>query len=436
MLLEFKTKNYKSFVDEMVFSMKPAPKKGLDYSIQEERYANSTVKGLCSAVIYGPNASGKTNIIGAMDTMRSIVLHGNIKNVDPPVSPNPASNNLELIPNRDDGMGPTCFSIEFVEQGVLIKYSFELDLGGFLNADYARTILKEELSVDGKKVFDRGETISIKIPSVIKPFINKQSSRLAAVELSIMENSLNPGELFLCNGFKTVISQKLVSLITEWFENKFMVIYRADAMQLIKKFSSPKGNTVYVEQTVNDAAKVFGVNSNSLGFRKSAEGDDAVLCSVFEDKNVTIPAEAFESYGTVRFVNEFPLVLNAMKNGGTLVIDEFDASIHPMALMNIINIFHNDEINRNHAQLIFNTHNPIFLRADLFRRDEIKFVERDEKKHSIHYALSDFKTTEGVRNGEDYMTNYFVSKYGAINDIDFSDIVEKAIEKNEVENDG
>lgn len=59
-------------------------------------------------------------------------------------------------------------------------------------------------------------------------------------------------------------------------------------------------------------------------------------------------------------MNEFPLIIRALLNGATLVMDEFDASIHPMALMNIISIFHNDEINKKHAQLIFNTHNPIF----------------------------------------------------------------------------
>ena len=72
----------------------------------------------------------------------------------------------------------------------------------------------------------------------------------------------------------------------------------------------------------------------------------------------------------------------------TLVVDEFDASIHPMALMNIINIFHNDEINTKHAQLIFNTHNPIFLNPNLYRRDEINFIERDDDSHcSTHYTL-------------------------------------------------
>ena len=94
-----------------------------------------------------------------------------------------------------------------------------------------------------------------------------------------------------------------------------------------------------------------------------------------KEKGTAIPAELFESYGTIRFVNMFPLIVSVLLNGGILIVDEFDASIHPMALMNIINIFHNDEINKKHAQLVFNTHNPIFLNSNLFRRDEIKFVE-------------------------------------------------------------
>ena len=162
-----------------------------------------------------------------------------------------------------------------------------------------------------------------------------------------------------------------------------------------------------------------------------------MLISIIDDEDVqaVLPAEMYESYGTVRFVNEFPLIINTLLNGGTLVMDEFDASIHPMALMNIINIFHNDDINIHHAQLIFNTHNPIFLNANLFRRDEIKFVERDENTHiSEHYSLSDFKTfgERGVRKGEDYMKNYFVNQYGAIKDIDFSPILESILQEGAV----
>ena len=435
MLLEFKIENYKSFAREMVFSMTAAPKqKGLDYSIQSEKVGSNTYKGLCSAVIYGPNASGKTNIIGAMDTMKAIMLRGNIRNSDAPFSPNPASSTLELIPSCDTDNNETSFSIKFIEEGLLIDYSFTARIGGFLETGFKREIVKEQLFVNEKQVFTRNEKLTVELPSIIKKYLNEGIKSASQTALQIAESSLNREELFLNNGFKTVFAQKLVTLIMEWIDDKFMVVYRSDAMQVMRKFANPKANTVYVEKTLTEASKVFGVNSNALGYKAAAEGDDdVVLCSIFDDKKVAIPAEMFESYGTIRFVNEFPLVIKALLNGGTLVMDEFDASIHPMALMNIINIFHNDEINKNHAQLIFNTHNPIFLNSDLFRRDEIKFVERDdETNHSLHYSLSDFKTADGTRKGEDYMKNYFISKYGAIKDVDFSGILDDIVKGSEV----
>lgn len=425
MLVEFRMKNYKSFRDEMTFSMTPAPKqKGLDYSILHEKFGTKEQKGLCSAVIYGPNASGKTNIIGAMETLRAIILRGNIKNTDASVTPNVATSALELIPNCNCGSSPVKLGITFLEKGFLISYDLEMDLGDFLDADYPRKILRETLIVNNKQIFNRDQMLEVTLPSIIKPLSNQSIKRVSQKTKEIALSSLVDTDLFLTNGFRTIFAQGLVSLITNWFSEKFIVIYRSDEVKVMQKFSNPKENTVYVEKTLNEAAKEFGITSNALGYRTNSDDDDTVLCSIFKNKNLVIPAEAFESYGTIRFINEFPLVINALMNGGTLVMDEFDASIHPMALMNIILIFHNDEINKKHAQLIFNTHNPIFLDASLFRRDEIKFVERNEKNQSIHYALSDFKTANGVRKGEDYMNNYFVNRYGAIKDIDFSPIFE------------
>ena len=113
MLLEFKTKNYKSFVEEACFSMMAAPKqKGLDYSLMKTKIKGKEIKGLSSSVIYGPNAAGKTNIIGAMDVLRSIVLRGNIRNSEEKSSPNPAASALELIPNNNESEAkPVCFEI-------------------------------------------------------------------------------------------------------------------------------------------------------------------------------------------------------------------------------------------------------------------------------------------------------------------------------------
>ena len=433
MLLEFKAENYKSFKDELVFSMIPAPKQtGLDFSILNEKIGSKSYKGICSAVIYGPNASGKTNIIGAMEVFKAIILRGNIRNADGPLTPNAAVNTLELIPNiANKGSIPVDFSIKFIENNLLFTYQLSINIGSFLETDYKRKIESETLSINEELVFSRTNSLEFGDLKVINNYLVNEFESNKIGALTLAKSNLNDDELFLVNGFKSMFSSKLVTIIGNWLENKLMVIYRGDALHLTKKFSDPKKQTVYIDKTINDAARIFGLDSNAIGYLVFDDESDPKLCSIFNAdslSNKAIPADIFESHGTIRFINVFPLVLKALFTGGTLVVDEFDASIHPMALMSIINLFHNDDINLRNAQLIFNTHNPIFLNSNLFRRDEIKFVERDDVTHySAHYSLSDFGTSGkmGVRKHEDYMKNYFVNQYGAIKDIDFTSIFEE-----------
>lgn len=439
MLLEFKVENFKSFVEEANFSMIAAPKqKGLDYSLLIPPKMIKNVKGICSSVIYGPNAAGKTNIIGAMDVFQSIVTRGNIRNSSSDITPNRAASSLELIPNHElQEAKPVKFYIDFIENGTRIQYSLSLDLGTFLDDEYPRKILEESLFLNEKQVFLRNDSLQLN-DSFKSPLYSWPSSSEITNLTKVALKSLNPQELFLTNGFKLIFSQDIANLAVNWFMQKFMVIYRADSMQLLRRFSDPQKNTIYIEKTANEAAKLFGISSNAIGYIVDSEDSKAKLCSIFSGiknhKSKAVLAEIFESFGTFRFVNIFPLVIQALFTGGTLIVDEFDAAIHPMAVMNIINIFHNSDINRKQAQLVFNTHNPIFLNSNLFRRDEIKFVERDETSHeSVLYSLSDFGTAgeNGVRKHEDYMKNYFVSRYGALRDIDFSPIFEDIITESE-----
>lgn len=433
MLLEFYAGNYRSFKDGFSFSMMPAPKqKGLDYSILNEEIEGKSYKALSSAVIYGANASGKTNIIGAMDTFKNIVLRGNIKNSDSNNSPNIASNLLEIIPNSGlDEIKNTEFGIKFIEKGVLIEYTVEMNLGKFLDRNFNRMIIAEELKVNNISVFAR-ENNNLKL----RNFDKISDIFLFSVEnidknlIKYVEINMGEDELFLVNGFKNMFSSKLASFVTDWIKEKFVVIYRADSMELKRVVNNPKEDTVYIEEKLNEIAKKFGVNSSALGYIADKETNNQVLCSIFKEKNIAIPAEYFESYGTIRFVNIFPIVVQTLMDGATLVVDEFDASIHPKAVASIINAFHDDNINKNKAQLIFNTHNPIFLTPNLFRRDEIKFVERDEEGVSEHYSLSDFKTygRNGVRKNEDFLSNYMENRYGAINDVDFYGILKELME--------
>ena len=440
LLLQFKTENFKSFLDEMNFSMTPAPKqKDLEYSILEHKIGNKTYKGLCSAIIYGPNASGKTNIISAMDVFKEIVLKGNIRNSDELRSPNISEGKLELIPNNlNKCPKPTKFYIRFVEGDLLVEYELNIDLGLFLDRNYQRKIKFESLRINDKTIYERTDKIEFfNLKSIEKYLINEFRENEESAK-SIARNNLNETELFLTNGFKMMFSSKLVSFILEWFEEKFIVIYRADATEIKSKLDNTEGGKIFINRTTNDAAKLFGINSNALGYVVPEDGGEPQLCSIFKDNGVAIPAKHFESYGTVRFINMFPLILKSLVEGSVLVLDEFDANIHPMALMNIINLFHDDDINKKNAQLIFNTHNPIFLNANIVRRDEIKFVERDDETHlSTHYSLSDFKTSgsNGVRKADDYLKHYFLGRYGAVKDIDFYDLFETLIKNNSSEDD-
>lgn len=440
MLLQFKAENFKSFLDEMDFSMTPAPKqKDLEYSILEHKIGNKTYKGLCSAIIYGPNASGKTNIISAMDVFKEIVLKGNIRNSDELRSPNISEGKLELIPNNLNRYPkPTKFYIRFVEGELLVEYELKIDLGLFLDRNYQRKIEFESLRINDKTIYERTDRIEFFNLKSIEKYLITEFSENEDSAKAIARNNLNETELFLTNGFKMMFSSKIVSFILEWFEEKFIVIYRADAAEIKSKLDNTEGGKIFINRTTNDAAKLFGINSNALGYVVPEDGREPQLCSIFKDNGVAIPAKHFESYGTVRFINIFPLILKALVEGSVLVMDEFDANIHPMALMNIINIFHDDDINKKNAQLIFNTHNPIFLNANIVRRDEIKFVERDDETHlSNHYSLSDFKTSgsNGVRKADDYLKNYFLGRYGAVKDIDFYDLFETLIKNNLSEDD-
>lgn len=436
MLLEFAVSNYKCFTDEVIFKMTPAPKiQDLKYSVLEAKH-DENIRALSSAVVYGPNASGKTNLFGAMEVLKTIVKRGHIRNEERNNLPNFAAFDLELIPNYKDNKGsPVNFRIKFLCDNLLIEYSLSIFLGKFMEREADRKIISEKLLINDKMIFDRNDVLSIGNIDSINNFITNYSDRKAFDTFA--KSNLNKEDLYLSTNFKSVFSNILASKILNWFENNFIIVYRADLLRTFPKLDNPiTKDEAAVDEELNTAIKEFGFTGDFLAYKNNENTNETRKLTVIKgiDKTLALRPDVFESYGTVRFLNIFPLLKEALLKGQTLVIDEFDASIHPMALMSIINIFHNDEINKNNAQLIFNTHNPIFLNRNLFRRDEIKFVEQDEDTEIYnHYSLSDFGTSGegGVRNTENYMNNYFISKYGAIKDIDFSPIFKKIMDNKE-----
>ena len=118
-----------------------------------------------------------------------------------------------------------------------------------------------------------------------------------------------------------------------------------------------------------------------------------------------------ESSGTQILFSFAPILKDVFENGKILVIDEIERSLHPNLVEMIIKFFHNPQINKGNAQLIFNTHDTNLLSLDIFRRDQIWFAEKDPQKGAtVLYPLDDFS----VRKNENIQKGYLNGRYGAI----------------------
>ena len=434
MLLNFRIKNFKSFKEDAILSLEPEKIQDISYSVLNKKVNDKDVKGLCSAVIYGPNAAGKTSIINAMSCFKQIILRGNIDNVEDNRFEDYVSEAMELIPFiYDDTPNPVEFEIEFVTNNNKYDYELIVDLGKFNDDNYDRKIIEENLYVNDYHIFTRTENdIEVKnLTKINNLLLDQFTSSLAKKNIEVAKANLSKTTLFLMTDFDSYISKKICSDIKTWLIDKFIVVNKSN-LHSMKPVFTDKDSFAFIEKNINEIAKEAGIIGSDFAYVK--QNNKTHLVSVIEKHgNVLtgIDARRIESVGTLRLVGIIPYIFSVLASGGTLVMDELDASLHPMIVMNLISAFHNDEINKKKAQLIFNTHNPIYLNSQCFRRDEIKFVEKDKTtKSSILYSLSDFKTNgdKPVRNTTDYMRNYFINRYGAIENIDFSDILQKVVE--------
>ena len=134
-----------------------------------------------------------------------------------------------------------------------------------------------------------------------------------------------------------------------------------------------------------------------------------------------------ESAGTLKMFALYPELQEVLEKGSVFFIDELNARLHPLLVRNFLLIFFNPEINVNHAQIIFTTHDTWQLSNQLLRRDEIWFVEKNEKGISTLYSLADFVDEDGtrIRKDESYEKNYLIGKYGAIPTLKSIDILKE-----------
>lgn len=443
MLLGFAVRNYKSFRNETVFSFEAASRqRDMKYTLLREKIGSKTYTSNSAKIVYGPNAGGKTNMISAFDAFRSIVLRNNIRNSEehPANSQRIASSRLELMPNmHEDPAVPTSFEISFVENGMHLEYRLDVDVGGFLNPEYPRRVTREVLAVNDCILFDRvGNNIEWKDIAELPKSIHSMllAPHQYSVATDIAGNSARADELLLGNGFRAAVSMDLADIVIDWFRSKLIVLYAARDIELpvssLLRYKQPASDqNIFLEnKTVLALAKKLGLSARHLGFPVRDGEIIPELCSMINipgenEKHLVLPARAFESLGTVRMADLLHIVLSAIGRGAVLLVDELDASMHPVVTGSILNLFHDNAVNVNRAQLVFSTHNPVYLDRSMCRRDELWFIEREnDESGSKQWSLADFGTKgrDGVRNNSDYMRNYLKGTYGAIAELDFGDL--------------
>ena len=211
-------------------------------------------------------------------------------------------------------------------------------------------------------------------------------------------------------------------LVRDWFLNNEFSDFGHSFMNLFPSHALPEGFADH-EEVREKVIKYFSSFDETIkGFEvtklPSQEDPKEEKCridslhkKIGSDEMAKIPL-SHESAGTLKMFALYPELQSVMKNGGVYFVDELNARLHPLLVRNFILTFLNPEININHAQLIFTTHDTWLLSNQLLRRDEIWFTEKDADGLSTLYSLADFIDEDDSRIRKD--ENYLLCKYGAI----------------------
>lgn len=424
MLINYYFKNFRSFKEMTSLTMRATSQTTFNENLirdYEERI-------LPSAVIYGANASGKSNVISSLSVFRNIVISGSI-------SANTYDlNNLELYPfahwseNR-----PMIFGIDFTNNGKRFVYEISILVKTFEKGP--RKIIFEKLDIVNKK---KSSTLFVRDENSVQISTDKKSLEILELEETFileinkkLNENLDSDELFLARGFKSIINNDIANDVIDFFADKIYAINDFTLKSAALKITSEenlKENFSLWNNLLEGFVKGADFGPQSIRFKNKNSDEhsaDMALFSLYQkdEKRIMIPSELMESRGTLKLIDFAVAFQTFFQKGGVFIIDEFDAALHPEIVKGIISLFNNQQYNKAGAQLIFSTHNPIYLNNKIFRRDQILFVEKDKMNYeSTLYSLADFGSID-VRNDENYLINYFKGKYSSLPFIDFSKLL-------------
>lgn len=426
MLINYRFSNFRSFKQTASLSMIA----GRQTTLNDNLIRDYDLRILPSAVIYGANASGKSNIIMSLAVMKDIVLSGSLEASIPNLK------NLELYPFAyQESENPMSFEIDFIYGEQRLEFGLEIAVSTFRKD--TRSIVSEYLTFIDKS----GQKTNIYIRGKDKIQINKDKKALSIIEfdeklLKQFEKKINENidetELFLSRAFKSTISNELADMVLDFFKEKLVVVSDFTLKKTTLTFSledSPEKDFFVWNEIVDGFVKNADFGPQGIAFKSSKsedkESSSMELVSIYKynDENIVIPAQLMESRGTLKLIDFAIPFKNLFKSGGVFILDEFDAAIHPELIKGILALFNDSDLNKGGAQLVFTTHNPIYLNNKILRRDQIRFVEKDTDSYeSVIYSLADFGAEE-VRNDHNFLINYFKGNYGALPFINFSKLL-------------
>lgn len=435
MLIRFSVENFLSFNEEIEFSMIAGRARKHPHHVIRDT-SRDGINILKAGIIYGPNASGKSNLIKAMHFAKEIITKGTDARKRIPVIP------FKLDPSRVNE--PSKFEFEFRVDRKYYLYGFCLD-DTRIHSEwlYEITKTKEHLLFERKTSEENQTTIEF---GKIKFESSKERDFF---EFTAMGTRAN--QLFLTESIDRSIDE--FSGIFRWFDKVLTIIFpesifaslelhfvQEDSelgpaiLKYLKLFdigiSDIKPCKVNLDELteIPDDVKedlLADLTEDAKVLLKGPE-DSSYLLMLDDEKQVTIyklitvhkrKVDGFEaeidmteeSDGTQRLLDLIPALIALLQSERVFVVDELERSLHPRLSFKFLELFLNNK-REQQSQIIVTTHEVTLLDLELLRRDEIWFVEKNQDGESVVYSLEEF----APRYDKDIRKGYFLGRFGAI----------------------
>ena len=390
MILQFSIENFLSFKEQNTLSM-VATSLREDATLTENvevPVGDTGINLLKSAVILGPNASGKSNVIKAFDFFKRFIVNS-FKNVQ--VGEVISVDNFRL--DAESVEEPSSFELIFIIADNQYRYGFTVTRdavhGEWLYRKACRKRAKEvEIFLREGDSFQVHPTMSL-----LQDIVNRKMVRPNALLLSAAAQ------------FNDVTAVEIISWLTD---TTIMSCSEEDLnwKDALRHFDDPAMRerivafSQYADLGIEDIEKTGDVVTSRHN-QYDAEGRVT--------QSVSFPFLDNESEGTIKYFSLAYPIIDALDAGRPLIVDEFDSKMHPLLTERVISLFNSKETNPLGAQLLFTAHDTNLLSKGSFRRDQIWFTEKDRFGASSLFSLAEYK----VRSGASFEKGYLAGKYGA-----------------------